>query len=357
MPLFDIRGAGRAHPVTPTLPDDASFAAAARAVVSEHLPALLGEPLFTVAERPAASVEQRASVERQATADLLALDTSGLPVVVQIMARLTAQGLLEALDMAGRASRLTRADLAAKHPGGPDRFRAGLRAFFDAAPAARPETPSPGTVRLVIVCADVEDSLLHALAFLRSGTTRIEVLHVGLLAGRGGQRLIDVSPLRPEQAAAGRAVESVLTGTVPAVPAPADAYVPVFLDLPPDDLPERPSDLPANGLGPYAAPVSPVLDLLAPPRELSDVVGPVDAALAALASGLDAPLQLVWVRHRRGERFEIVLHPDGSLHTEGGTRYADPTWAASAVSGGTASDGWRVWRVGDEGRTLAELRE
>lgn len=427
MALFDFRGAARAHPVTPTLPDDASFAAAVRAVVTEHLPALLGEPLLTVAERP------------RSTADLLALDAAGLPVVVQVTPRLTAAGLLEALDTAGRAAGLTRADLAAKHPDGPDRFYAALRAFFDSVPVTRPGPSAPGTVRLVIVCADVEDSLLHALAFLRSGAARVEVLHVGMLAGRGGQRLVDVSPLQPEQAAARRAVESVLTGaittvplaapgvpgqprpafgatappvaatttpatttpvtttpatstpstTAPAttpqsttpltaappaaspVPAPPPApaqvlpalhvvsvaasdavYVPTFLDVPlaPAGLPERPADAPAQGE------VSPILDLLAPPRDPAAVVGPVDAALSALASELDEPLPLVWLRHRRGERFEVVLHQDGSLHTEDGTRYADPTWAASAVSGGTASDGWRVWRVGDEGRTLAELR-
>lgn len=393
MALFDFRGAARAHPVTPTLPDDASFAAAVRAVVTEHLPALLGEPLLTVAERP------------RSTADLLALDASGLPVVVQVTPRLTAAGLVEALDTAGRAAGLTRADLAAKHPDGPDRFYAALRAFFDSVPVTRPGPSAPGTVRLVIVCADVEDSLLHALAFLRSGAARVEVLHVGMLAGRGGQRLVDVSPLQPEQAAARRAVESVLTGAITTVPpaspgvpgqpgsafgatappvaattaqpaaspvpapppAPAQVlpalhvvsvaasdavYVPTFLDVPlaPAGLPERPADAPALGE------VSPILDLLAPPRDPAAVVGPVDAALTALASELGEPLPLVWLRHRRGERFEVVLHQDGSLHTEDGTRYADPTWAASAVSGGTASDGWRVWRVGDEGRTLAELR-
>lgn len=404
MPLFDIRGARRALPVATTQPDDASFAAAARAVVSEHLSTLLGEQVVTVAEKP------------RSTADLLALDSTGRPVVVQIMPRLTAEGLLEALDVAGRASRLTRRDLAAKHPGGPDRFYATLRDFFDAVPVTRHERPTSGAVRLVIVCADVDAALLPTVDFLRSGAGHVEVLHVGLVAGSGGQRLIDISPRETRTAsavsAARLAVEHALTGAVPVVPPEAEvpgqlrsafgsvtppvgaspppvvnpsaspvaaaqpapptlvpaqpdasptgpdesvAYVPVFLDLPQGlpALPGRPSDLPVPGAD---QDVSPVLDLLAPPRDSSSVVGPIDADLAELARALDEPLPLVWLRHRRGERFEVVLHPDGSLHTEEGVRYADPTWAASAVSGGASSDGWRVWRDGDHGRTLAELR-
>lgn len=392
MPLFDIRGARRALPVATTQPDDAAFSAAARAVVSEHLSVLLGEPVVTVAEKP------------RAAADLLALDSSGSPVVVQIVARLTASDLLEALDAAGQAARLTRRDLAALHPGGPDRFHAALRELVDAAPAARHQAPSSalGTVRLVIVCAEVEAALLPSVEFLRSGAARVELLHVGLVAGQDGQHLVDVSPLAHGAAtsvtaaavparvvAARRAVEHALTGALPVVPraaaqgsgelrsafgtvappagatAPvpvspdpddeAPAYVPVFLDLPHGlpALPARPSDLPPPA---DDQEVSPALDLLAPPRDPGAVVGPVDSQLAALARELAEPLALVWLRHRRGERFEVVLHPDGSLHTDAGVRYADPTWAASAVSGGTASDGWRVWRAGDHGATLAELR-
>lgn len=82
---------------------------------------------------------------------------------------------------------------------------------------------------------------------------------------------------------------------------------------------------------------------------------PADAALAALAADLYEPLPLVWVRHRRGERFEAVLHPDGMLETSDGTRFTDPSRAANAVSGSTAADGWRVWRAGESGPTLAEL--
>lgn len=140
----------------------------------------------------------------------------------------------------------------------------------------------------------------------------------------------------------------------------ADAYVPVFLDLPPalSALPERPGDLPAlSALSALAAAPSPTaaLDLLRPAPSPSEVIGPVDPALETIARSLGEPLVLEWVRHRRGERFSVTLHLDGFLHTAEGQRYGDPTWAASAVSGGTASDGWRVWQAAD-GRTLAELR-
>ena len=355
MALFDIRGDGRALPVATTPPDDADVVAAARAVLDEHLSTVLAEPMLIVAQTP------------RSRADLLALDASGRLVVVQVAARLTAPVLLEALDVAGQAARLTLEDLESHHPRCPDHLHASLREFFATVPPARHETP--GAVRLVIVCAKVDPALLPAVAFLRSGPGRVELLRLGLVPGRDGQRLVDVTPLvdsaaaeAPAAAPASEAdpVDAAALVAAHALVSPVDlgdadqAYVPVFLDLPPDlpPLPLRPSDLTSS---PDQA-VSPVLDLLAPAREPGAVVGPVDARLAELAGELAEPLALVWLRHRRGERFEVVLHPDGSLHTDTGERYADPTWAASAVSGGTASDGWRVWRAGDHGRTLAELR-
>lgn len=133
----------------------------------------------------------------------------------------------------------------------------------------------------------------------------------------------------------------------------------------PPDLPEPPDvPEPQGGPEPREAPVprdepEPQVpswrgDLDGAP--LDDALhGPVDAALVELASALHESLPLVWVRHRRGERFEALLHPDGILETADGVRFADPSWAANAVSGSSAADGWRVWRAGESGPTLAEL--
>lgn len=115
----------------------------------------------------------------------------------------------------------------------------------------------------------------------------------------------------------------------------------------PPDLPEPP-DVPPPYVPPGRA------DRDGAPSD-DALHGPVDAALAELASALHESLPLVWVRHRRGERFEALLHPDGILETADGVRFADPSWAANAVSGSAAADGWRVWRAGESGPTLAEL--
>lgn len=175
------------------------------------------------------------------------------------------------------------------------------------------------------------------------------------------------------------------------MPAPTSAtivdgvYVPVFMDLPEalTSLPERPGDLPGF---PTVATVSvprgvdlalpaPVLAALPAPRPAAPLPaapaapaltsgtlaalpvpgGAVDARLALVAGTLDAPLDLVWVRHRRGERLEVVLGLDGLLHAPDGARFADPDAAVHALSGSSSSSGWRVWRAGDAGPCLDEL--
>lgn len=88
----------------------------------------------------------------------------------------------------------------------------------------------------------------------------------------------------------------------------------------------------------------------------SEVPDAPDAQLVALASQLDEPAPLVWVRARRGDRFEATLHPDGTIALPDGARFQSPHAAAAAASGSAGSDGWRVWRLGSAtGPALAEV--
>jgi len=564
MALFAV-GDGRSARVPPTRPAEQSFAAEARAVVHEHLAALLGEKVFVVTTEPGGQAPL--AIHRGAPPDILGLDTAGRPVVVEIATTLTGDGLLEAFRVAGKASRLTRSDMAALYAPGPDRFHKDLSDFLEALPVSAGTGQHRGP-RLVVVCAEVAPDLLDALRFFRDSGARVDVLHVGMVQGPHDQRFMDVSPLGPESDAARRAVEQALTGATPVVArtsafgtvagptfptpvvpagsvtpagsetsggtgasddtgrhevgagwltagpddvpggvdlpvAPEDPddvwwaqtaapvgeigshdalgaldaldaanaaalgeaalqdatstphlasrtpYTPVFLDLPEElaQLPERPSGVPLMDFGPL-----PGLDLTVPPspesgyapgpgsgsdglptstgypasrafrssglaaarkyipervdetggglapvpsapvartsvlgvaRDRSDALepdvesgalltrpytadvpvrdvptlhGPVDQDLVRLAADLTEPLEVVWLRLRRGERFVAVLHPDGTLVLDDGTRCADPSWAASTVSGGSVVDGWRVWRAGDDGPTLGELR-
>ena len=557
MPLFDV-GTERSPLVVLSRPEQSAFDADAHAVVQEHLPALLGVKAFTIVAGGA-----RPGVARGLPSGAtLALDAAGSSVVVVVAATLGQTELAAALGDAGRASRLTRGELAELYAAGPERFHKDVTDFFDALPAGRWPQAGRGTVRLVVVCAEVEPDVQDALTFLRNAGTAVDVLVVGAVPAEPGRRLVDVAPFVPTASrtpavpipvgrvsaprlpappvqlpahvsghltgpvrtsafgtpsfppvpAAPSAVEmttilppvratdypvyseppveasderepssrrtgrSPLSAPLPAVdlPAPGTPYTPIFLSVPDmlAALPERPSDAPVldqvprasldlavapddatgyvagpgeaaawegsgTGLtgrsayrasafiaakkyipekleraprrtpapavarvpevvhaGPTAARLDdPVPRALDDPTSLAfdepgspfwadlsaqfaepvrfdppdrseppappappELNGPTDAALAALAAELHSSLPLVWVRHRRGERFEALLHPDGTLETSDGLRFADPSWAAISVSGTAAADGWRVWRAGESGPTLAELR-
>jgi hypothetical protein len=79
-----------------------------------------------------------------------------------------------------------------------------------------------------------------------------------------------------------------------------------------------------------------------------------DADLAALAAALGVPTALTWERPRRGQRFDALLLPDGTIELPDGGRYRHPDIAASAASGSYTADGWTVWRLQPTGETLSE---
>jgi hypothetical protein len=78
--------------------------------------------------------------------------------------------------------------------------------------------------------------------------------------------------------------------------------------------------------------------------------------LAQLAAAVRAPAPLVWLRVRRGQRLEATLRPDGLIQLADGALFADPDLAAArAAQAEGLVDGWRMWRLGDGGLTLAEV--
>ncbi len=53
---------------------------------------------------------------------------------------------------------------------------------------------------------------------------------------------------------------------------------------------------------------------------------------------------------------EATLRPDGLIQLADGALFADPDLAAArAAHSEGAVDGWRTWRLGDGGLTLAEV--
>ena len=93
MPIFELDD-GRPRLVQPMQPLAGSFAQEVTALVTHHLAAVAGEPLFVV--------RRRADAERGDLPELLALDASGRPVVVDVAQVLW--GLYTSTSPRGRTS-------------------------------------------------------------------------------------------------------------------------------------------------------------------------------------------------------------------------------------------------------------
>lgn len=131
--------------------------------------------------------------------------------------------------------------------------------------------------------------------------------------------------------------ESLATGPIP-IPSPA---------VPTGPVPSAGASAP-TGTFPsvLTVPVGPATPAIVP-----------DRVLAALAGELATATTLVWSRQRRNQRFVATLRPDGLIQLPDGAVFADPDAAAAAVASSEyAVDGWHLWRVGDGGPALADLR-
>lgn len=343
MPIFEL---DEGHPVLvqPMQPAPGTFAADSSALVAEHLASLLGEKLFPVRLRHGDAPGPH----------LLALDTTGRPVVVDVVQILDGEGLVRALQHAGNAARLSRADLLRTYEGGADMFDADFRDFRDEAPLSAAQTgPLPGA-RLLLVCAEVDPQVMDAVAFLREPGRQVEVLQIGVVRGVDGRRYVDVSPLVLRQPSL-RTVEPSSARRVRHHAAPAEH---------PMSVPESAQAATSRAQNPVTAP-TPVVPAGAPPPPLADFGGgwtadvlPGPAAVPALAElvrGRDVVVALVWFRERRGQRLHATLRHDGLIELPDGRVHASPDDAAAdaANTEGTV-DGWRAWRLGDGGPTLAE---
>lgn len=394
MPIFEL---DRGQPVLAKhlTPAASAFGAESSALVADHLDALLGEQFMPVASR-------QPGVD---SPHLLAVDASGQPVVVEVVHRLDGDALLRALKYGGQAARLSSRDLASLYHRGADQFEADLAEFSAGVPVvARHVSVRHAGSRLLLVCAEAEPGVLDAIEFLRQPGWHVDVLQIGVLGGADGRRFVDVSPLvrvraggartshtwlapaRPPQTEhtgprlAAPAFSSAAPVAVPA-PAPGPAARPtpaLFPPLTPDPgivispileqslaslspaararlFPLRSPPVGTSTRGPIEIPAS------SPPGE--GPAGPGSArefpsVLAMVASRVPTPATLVWVRQRRGQRLEAKLRLDGVIVTAGGVEHEDPNEAAAASSGSLAPlDGWRVWRVGEDGPSLAELRD
>lgn len=128
-----------------------------QAMVADQLDALLGEHLMPLRARTPGRDEPY----------LLAVDASGQPVVVEVVAVLDEDAVMTALRHAGRAARMSTRDLAEAYSGGPERFASHLAAFRLTVPTtALLSTFVRGGARLLLVCSHVSPGAADVLEFL-----------------------------------------------------------------------------------------------------------------------------------------------------------------------------------------------
>ncbi len=164
---------GHSGPATPSM-------------VADQLDALLGEHLMPLRVRSGSADEPH----------LLAVDASGEPVVVEIVALLDEDAIVSALRHAGQAARMTTADLAAAYGGGPERYAAHLAAFRLTVPStALLSTFVRGGARLLLVCSHIAPGMDEVLEFLLQPGWQVDVLRAEVVAQEDGSRVVELSPV------------------------------------------------------------------------------------------------------------------------------------------------------------------
>lgn len=355
-------------------------------MVGDQLDVLLGEHLMPLRVRSADADEPH----------LLAVDASGQPVVVEIVALLDEEAAIRALRHAGRAARMSTRDLAQAYSGGADRYASHLAAFRLTVPStALLSTFVRGGARLLLVCSHISAGMEDVLEFLLQPGWQVDVLRAEVVTEPDGRRVVELSPVA-RSVVPQRIVDSPAwaRGLDPdPFPAPFDPTplyrsraerpqpAPLLDQAPIDALPEwssaraaARSDWPpedssamagwsstADVREPAWSPLSRPAPLIVPPSfavPLAQLDTDVpDPLLAAVAAALAGPAVLVWAPEGAAECFEALLHEDGIVELADGRQYGDVETAARAVSGLRGPlDAWQVWHVDSpSGPTLADL--
>lgn len=402
MPLFEFE-AGRLVPAQLGYPVDEPLEPEVLDAVRDQVLEAIQRPLFAVSW-----TENEGDSRR-----LIAMDATGKAVTVEVVERLDAATLVGALSRAGRTSDLGWLQVAELYPRGVAAFRRDWNAFRESIPASIPQAP-----RLVVVASGVEDEVRPALEVLgESGVAVHEVSVRRMSSGRVFLSVDELRPqaitaadrVLSGRAASRRALPHVLTEAVPEIGLPPQ--VPPLWDVPDDDAAESPetaaespeaaaetpdeaydvaepastdpagadaapaaegapdadaerAESPEPAADAEPAPVAPRPDPERPLGTLpapggahtgSEPAAPADGErnLAVIAQWLGEDTALAWIQHRRGIAHDAVLTAGGTVRLPGGAEHSDPTVAARAVSGRDV-DGWRVWRFGDGGPSLAD---
>ena len=292
MPIFDLRD-GDLVPFRRQQISGGVFEAEIEDLLWDNLEELTGDNLFRI--------KRQAKLPSGAIPDIVALDPSGRVVVIEIKRDFDRGQLAQALEYAGWARRTSLDELAGMYHGGEDAFWDDWREFTDTPVPVRVQS----TPRLVLVARSFDGRTGAAIDFRLDHKLPVQKIAVAYYIDDTGTRFLDVEwESEPEG-----------TGAPAQLGTDTDAAVAAHNDA-----------------------------------------GYLEVSLLDVVERIPTPAHLVWVRPRKGHRYEATLLAEGVIRLADGREFRSPSGAAMAVADVVSYDGWYAWRIGEGGPTLNELR-
>ncbi len=265
----------------------------------DNLEEITGENLFRIA--------RQANLPSGGRPDIVALDRQGRVVVIEVKRDVDRNQLAQALEYAGWARNTSLDELARLFHAGVEDFWAEWQEFTGTStPLVVQKDP-----RLYLVARTFHQRTFEAMEFLLQHRLPVQVLKIAFYVEEGQRRFLHVEwQDEPE-------------------------YTPLIVS-------------PSVHDGPDSVPADELLDTEA--RDFREVT------LAEVAATLTTPTTLVWLRPKKGERFEATLLANGMIRLSTGAEHRSPSGAAMAVADVVSYDGWYAWRIGEGGPTLNDCR-
>ncbi len=290
MPLFEIQGTSDLIPFRTLRGGRELYEKEIEELIWANLDEFSGESLFPVARQP--------RIAAGGIPDVVALDSSGDVVVVEVKRDVDRGQLAQCLEYAGWARNASLDELANLYHHGPSKFFEDWQDFTESSsPIVLSRSP-----RLVLVARDFHGRTESAFEFLVENRLPVTLIRVSLYEDLQGRR---------------------------------------FLDIEGDHEPE---------LGGVETPDS--------PRDHTKLGGRRVRMLDLLDADLiEAGEKLIWERPRLGATYRATVLENGSLELEDGRAFSSPSRAAMEAANVPAYDGWYAWKVPRlAGQSLNDLR-
>ncbi len=290
MPLFEIDGNSELVPFRSLRGGTDLYERHIEDLLWANLEEFTGESLFPVARQP--------KVAAGGIPDIVALDTKGNVVVVEVKRDVDRGQLAQCLEYAGWARRTNLDELARIYHRGASAFFEDWQAFTE---STTPVVLSRGP-RLMLVARDFQGRTESAFEFLIENGLPVALIRVALYEDQEGRRFLDVEGDHEPDFAAPDGTESRVDHTKIA------------------GRRVRVSDL-------------------------------LEAGLVEAGDGL------VWERPRLGKTYRAVILENGSIQLEDDRTFSSPSRAAMEAADIPACDGWYAWKLPRlDGQSLHDRR-